>query len=263
MISKGASLLLACLVAPLWCQAQRLQVIAPTGAIVTDAGDLLSRTEEELLTRRLRDYADSTSTQIVIVTLPDLGGEDISAYATELGDRWGVGQGEEDNGAVVLVSRDDRRIFIATGFGLEGSVPDALAGRIVREIITPLFRQGRFYEGLALGTDALMRAAAGEFTADASPAGSGGGQSVAGLIFLLIVVGLLLGAFSGGRRGGGRGRGRGTGVPWAFIAGATLGSGYRGGGGFGGGFGGGLGGGGFGGGFGGGGFGGGGAGGGW
>lgn len=262
---KRAYLLLPCLLAPLWCLAQRPQVMAPTGAIVTDAGEMLSRTEEELLSRRLRDYADSTSTQIVIVTLPDLGGEDIAAYATALGDQWGVGQGEEDNGAVVLVSRDDRRIFIATGFGLEGSVPDALAGRIVREIITPLFRQGRFYEGLALGTDALMRAAAGEFTADSSPAAGGGGQSVAGLVFLLIVFGLLLGAFSGGRHGGGRGhgRGRGSGVPWAFIAGAALGSGYRGGGGYGGGFGGGLGGGGFGGGFGGGGFGGGGAGGGW
>ncbi len=264
MIPNRSFLLLASLLVSAASQAQGLQVMAPSGAIVTDAGDLLSRTEEELLTRRLRDYADTTSTQIVVVTLPDLGGADIAAYATELGDQWGVGQGEEDNGAVVLVSRDDRKVFIATGYGLEGSIPDALAGRVVREIITPLFRQGRFYEGLALGTEALMRAAAGEFTADGSPTGSTQGNGVFGVLFFLIVMVLLLSAFAGGKHGGGRGRGRGrSDVPWAFIAGAALGSGFRGGGGMGGSFGGGLGGGGFGGGFGGGGFGGGGAGGGW
>ncbi len=250
-----------CMLPVMVCRAQAPRVLAPSGAIVTDQGDLLTSAEEDRLTRNLRFYADSTSTQIVVVTLPDLGGQDIGAYATALGDAWGVGQRGNDNGAVILVSRDDRKVFIATGYGLEGAIPDVVAGRIVREIITPLFREGRFFEGLALGSDALMRAAAGEFTAETRLEGRGEKVNVAGILFFLMVVALLISSSRRRGRGGGSGRGRGAGgvLPWILLAGATSGSGYRGGGGFGGGFGGG----GFGGGFGGGGFGGGGAGGGW
>ena len=130
-------------------QAQRLDVIPPSGQWVTDLGGMFSPVEEQTLTQTLRFYADSTSTQIVIVTLPDLGGADIATYATELGQQWGVGQQGQDNGVVILVSRDDRAVFIATGYGLEGAIPDAIAGRIVREIVLPDFKQGRFYAGLA------------------------------------------------------------------------------------------------------------------
>ena len=211
---------------------------------------------------RLRHYADTTSTQIVIVTVPDLGGEDIATVAIAIGQEWGVGQSGKDNGVVVLVSRDDRQIFIAPGYGLEGAIPDAVAARIVRNIITPLFREGRFYEGLALGADALMRAAAGEFEAEELDGPGANAEDIVGLLLFIIVMGFL---FAGlGRKGGGRRRSGGDVLPWLLIAGSTLGGGYRGGGGYSGGMGGGgFGGGGFGGGFGGGGFGGGGAGGGW
>ncbi len=241
-------------------QAQRVDVIPPSGQWVTDRAGLLSTAEAQALTTRLRAYADTTSTQIVVVSLTDLGGADIGLYATELGQQWGVGQQGKDNGVVILVSRDDRKVFIATGFGLEGAIPDAVAARIIRNIITPNFRQGRYYAGLSGAVDALIEAARGEYTADSPPASSerpgDGGVDFATIFVLLIIAYFIVTSIGrgkgGGRRGGGR-RYRRHGSPPVIIWG---------GGGFGGGGGGGFGGfGGFGG--GGGGFGGGGAGGSW
>lgn len=236
-------------------RAQGVDVISPSGQWVTDRADLLSSVEEQALTQRLRFYADTTSTQIVIVTLPDLGGEDIALYAAELGQQWGIGQQGQDNGVVILVSRDDRKVFIATGYGLEGAIPDAVASRIVREIVVPNFKQGRFYAGLAGAVEALIQAAAGEFTVERVPSSYRPVQEDNDLFGLLFVVFIIV-AFilsSMGRRGGGGGgryhRRRG-GPPVILWGGGGFGSS---GGGFGGGFGG----------FGGGGFGGGGAGGSW
>ena len=236
-------------------QAQRGEVIPPSGQWVTDQAGLLTPAETQTLTQALQFYADSTSTQIVVVTVPDLGGADIATYATELGQQWGVGQRGKDNGVVILVSRGDRQVFIATGFGLEGAIPDVVAGRIVREIITPNFKQGRFYAGLAGAVDALILAAAGEFTADGPPspyAPKDKGKDVFGLLFIvfLIILFVVSGLRNRGGGGGGR-RYRRHGGPPVIIwgSGGGFGSGGFGGGGFGG--------------FGGGGFGGGGAGGSW
>ena len=234
-------------------QAQRVDVIPPSGQWVTDQGGLLSSVEAQALTQTLRFYADTTSTQIIIVTLPDLDGQDIALYATELGQQWGVGQQDKDNGVVILVSRDDRKVFIAVGYGLEGVIPDVVARRIVDEIVLPNFKQGQFYAGLAGAIDALIQAAAGEFTAD-SPISSytprEDDEDFFGLLFVIfIIVSFILSSLR--RRGGGGGhyRRRHGGPPVIIWGGG--GSGGFGGGGFGGG------------GFGGGGFGGGGAGGSW
>lgn len=233
--------------------AQSVDVIPSTGQLVTDRGDLLSASEERLLTAKLEAYADTTSTQIVVVTLPDLGGADAGQYATELGQQWGVGQQGMDNGAVILVSRDDRKVFIATGYGLEGAIPDAIAARIVRNILVPNFRQGDYYNGLSLAVDALIQAAAGEYTAEQVPDQYEDSGSNEALIYILLII--LFFIFSARNRGGGKGRRyrRGGGPPVIIWGGGSSGGfgggGFSGGGGFGG--------------FGGGGFGGGGAGGSW
>lgn len=241
-------------------QARQSQVLPSQNRLIVDEGDFLSAQEERQLEQKLIAYNDTTSTQIVVVTLRSLNGAAASDYATELGRQWGVGQQGKDNGVVVLVSREDRRIFIATGYGLEGAIPDAVASRIVRNIITPNFREGNFYLGLSQATDALIAAARGEFTADAPRARSERrprGINFSTLFALAIIAFFLFGNRGGG--GGGRGgkRYRRGGGPPVII----WGGGFGGGGGFGSG-GGGFGGGGFGG-FGGGSFGGGGAGGGW
>ncbi|MEM1042847.1 MAG: TPM domain-containing protein [Bacteroidota bacterium] len=233
---------------------------SPAEGLVIDRADLLSRSERQALNQRLVAFDDSTSNQIVVVILPTLGGAEPGPFATELGQQWGVGQGGKDNGVVFLVSTGDREVFIATGYGLEGAIPDVVAGRIVRSVVVPSFRQGQFYAGISRAVDALVAAAEGEYTAEPSPGGPGDGVPFALLVILAIIVIALL---SSGRSesGGGGQRRRRSGLPPVIVFPGGFGGG-RSSGGFGGGFGGGGFGGGFGG-FGGGGFGGGGAGGGW
>lgn len=252
-------MVLLAVLAPLAVQAQQVRTIAPSGQWVTDAGDFLSGAEERLLTQKLRAYADTTSTQMIVVTVPDLNGYAASDYATEIGRTWKVGQAGKNNGVVILVARAERESFIATGYGMEGAITDAMASRVIRGIMLPAFRNGAFFDGLNGAVDALMAIAAGEFEPELLPEPSrepGDSKVVAYIIFIIVFF-----VVSSLRRRGGGGGGRYTrrshnGLPIVFWGGS--------GGGFGGGFGGGSGGG-FGGGFGGmgGGFGGGGAGGGW
>lgn len=236
---------------------QEIDVVPPSNRLVNDRAGMLSSGEERLLEQKLRGYADSTSTQIVIVTIESLNGVPPAMYATELGRQWGVGQKGKDNGVVILVSKSDHEVFIAPGYGLEGAIPDAIASRIYRNIIRPAFREGRFYAGLDRATDAIIAAAEGEFEAEAVSASrdEGGGMDTAtGFVLLVILYFVLTGWRKGGGKGGRRRRG---GMPFIIWGGGHGGHGHHGG--FGGG---GFGGGGFGG-FGGGSFGGGGAGGSW
>ncbi len=181
-------------------QAQRYDLPPRPDGPVLDQGDLLSPTDERRLARKLTAYTDTTSTALVVVTVPSLDGAPISDYAVVLGREWGIGQEGKDNGVVVLVSKGDRKVFIATGYGLEGAIPDAIANRIVDGIITPAFREGQFYTGLDRGTDAIIQAAAGEFTAEASRSTDSGDSGFPALGFILLII--LYFVFSSVRRGG-------------------------------------------------------------
>lgn len=230
-------------------QAQRIDVLPPSGRWVTDNGGMLSDAEERALSEKLRHYQDSTSTQIIIVTLPSLGGHEAADYATTLGREWGVGQEGQDNGVVILVSRDDREVFIATGYGLEGGIPDAIAARIVRNVIVPRFRQGNFYAGLDEAVDHLVAAATGEFSAEAIRSPDREAEGVLGfatlfvliIIFVFVVNAIKHHRGGGGGDGGRRHRGRRGGPPiiiwgggWGGGRGGGFGGGGFGGGGFGG-----------------------------
>ncbi len=177
-------------------QAQSIDVIEPTGAWVTDNGAFLSDSEERMLSERLARYAAESSVQIVVVTLPSLGGVPAADYATELGRKWQVGAEGLDNGFVVLVSKEDRQVFIATGYGAEAAVPDAVAGRIVRNEIVPNFRAGRFYDGLSAAVDRLIEAASGEYPSQAVTSRRRG-PNLAVIIFVILVVVVLLFVFIG------------------------------------------------------------------
>jgi uncharacterized protein len=122
--------------------------------------------EKKALERKLVAFDDSTSSQIVVVTINSLDGWDIGMLATEIGQKWEVGQKGKDNGIVVLASKQDRKVFIATGYGMEGVVPDAIAKRIVESYIVPNFKQGNFYKGFDEATDVLISLTKGEYTAD-------------------------------------------------------------------------------------------------
>ncbi|MEN2280795.1 TPM domain-containing protein [Algoriphagus sp. SE2] len=230
--------------------------------LVNDFTITLSTSEVQQLENKLVAYNDSTSTQISIVMMRSVGQYDISDYAFRLGDAWGIGGSQNDNGILILAAMDDRKVFIATGYGMEGAIPDALAKRIVEQLIIPNFKMEAYYQGLDQATDMIFKLASGEYTAeDVETKGKGGGAIFMLLLFIFffVILPLIRNKKDNDNHMGGRGGGVDL---WTTIMLANLlgGGGRRGGGFGGGGFGGG--GGGFGG-FGGGSFGGGGAGGSW
>lgn len=179
-------------------------VPAPTDEVVNDYANLLSAREDEQLTRKLAQYARQTSTQIVIVTEPSLEGGDPFNRALEYYEAWGIGGSrEKSNGALIYVARDDRKVRIMTGYGAEGFLPDALAKRIIDEIITPNFRQGRYYRGLDRATSAIMELAQGEYTNENPQQGNGKKEAEGGLPALLVIAFVIILIVVLSRMGGG------------------------------------------------------------
>lgn len=231
--------------------------------LLNDFASLMSPDEQYELEKDLVAFNDTTSIQITIVTVNSLEGKEIASYSFELGNKWGVGNKGKENGVVILVSKLERKAFIATGYGMEGVLPDALCATIVRRDMIPAFREEQYFKGFENAVSAIFLASKGEYKADDK--GADGGKGVPVIIVALIIIAVILIAI--GKRGGGGGGGRyisrgGSDFVTGAILGSLLGGGRSSGSGFGGGgFGGGSGGG-FGG-FGGGSFGGGGAGGSW
>jgi uncharacterized protein len=228
---------------------------------VYDYIQLLSSSEKNALEQKLISYSDSTSTQIVVAIIRSTEGENINFLGAQWGQKWGIGQADKDNGILVLLARDDRRIAINTGYGVEDRLTDALSRRIIENVIIPEFKKGDYYAGLDKGSDAIFQVLTGAFKEDRSFDNVSHFPFGAILpIIIFIVIMIILSSRNRGNRGGGRG-GRKKGLDlWDIIILSNMGRGGYSGGSSGGGF---SGGGGFGGGFGGGGFGGGGASGGW
>ena len=233
--------MLACLLFSLNILAQDFPPQASPPKLVNDFADLLSSQEESMLETKLVAYNDSTSTQIAVVTITDLAGYDISAYSFELAEKWGIGQKGKNNGLLILVAKKQRKTFIATGYGLEANLTDALCKRIITQEITPYFKQSDFYGGLNNGTTAIAKALLGQFNADEKqhkPSNYG----IIFFVFLIIIVLIFLSnrnnGGGGGYRGGyGRTFGSGGYFPMNFGGGSGFG-GFGGGSGSSGGFGG-------------------------
>ena len=227
-----------------------------------DYNNLLNPSQKQRLEQKLVRYSDSTSTQIVIIIIKSTKGEYINYLGAEWAQKWGIGQAGKDNGILILLAEEDRKIGINTGYGIEAYLTDALSKRIITNDIIPYFKNNDYYGGLDRGTDAIFEVLTGTYKG--SRQASDQNSSPIGFLFLIIILIIIIFALSknkGGKGSGGR-RNRSGGLLEAIIL-SNLGRGSysRGSGGFGGG--GSFGGGGFGGGFGGGGFGGGGASGGW
>ena len=158
---------------------------------VHDYAGWLSSGERMALEQKLVRYYDSTSTQIVVMIRPDIGDYDKSSYAFELGNRWGIGRKDKNNGVVLLVKTEPpgRGAFIATGYGTEGALPDITAGRIIRNTMIPYFKQEQYAQGIDAGTDEIVRALSGEFTNEGEK-GNGGGILI--LIAILIIILLVI-----------------------------------------------------------------------
>jgi uncharacterized protein len=233
--------------------------------LVNDFANVLTPEQIDALERKLVAYDDSTSNQIVVVTIQSTGDYAIDDVALGILRNWGVGNKEKNNGIVILAAIQDHKVWIATGYGMEGVIPDITARSIIDNDILPNFRQQNYYRGFDAATNSIFKAAAGEYQAPEgyTERGKSSGGKLGKIIVVIIILFLVISMFGGGGSGGGGYISR-RGSSWLgpFILGNMMGrgsSGGFGGGGFGGG---GFGGGGFGG-FGGGGGGGGGAGGSW
>lgn len=132
---------------------------------VYDDAHILDPQQKNLLERKLLNYADSTSTQIVVITISSLKGEYIGTLAAEWADQWGIGQKGLDNGVLLLAAIEDRKFWISTGRGVESNLTDSRSGMIYDRIIKPEFRKENYYKGLDDGTTAIMEILAGEFKA--------------------------------------------------------------------------------------------------
>ena len=156
--------LLCCLLATTLVKADDFPQRSNT--LVTDYTNTLSPGEKQALEQKLVVFNDSTSTQVAVVVMGSVGGYDIAEYATRLYNQWGIGQKEKNNGVLILVSKEDRKVFIATGHGIEGVLPDALCKRIINNEIVPNFKNGNFYGGLDAATNSIMSIVKGEYSAD-------------------------------------------------------------------------------------------------
>lgn len=193
------------MMAGLLAKAQNIPPRPNPPTLVNDFAGVLLKNEDDALEQKVRAYYDSTSTQIAVVTLKSIGDYDISQVSLKILRDWGIGTKGKNNGILILVSVEDRKLRIETGYGMEGVVPDAIANDIINNIIKPDFREGHYYEGLDGAVDAVIKAAAGEYKAD--PRKSKPGISP-GAIFLIIMVIVIIASLIS--RGGGGGGGGGT-----------------------------------------------------
>lgn len=204
---------------------------------VTDQAKVLSVSGRESLEVTLTSYERATGHQFAFLSIPSLEGAPIEDFSMRVAEKWKLGDEKRDDGLILVIAQQDRKMRIEVGYGLEGVIPDALAAKIIRHQLTPAFQKGDFEGGIDAAFSTLMKAAEGEAVRVGPSDESGDQRSLVRPLFwlfaLLIIV--LMNRGAGAGRGGGGGLG-------AFAAGAALGSlgGRRyGGGGFGGGFGGG------------------------
>ncbi len=212
--------------------------------LVNDFTNTLTQEQIQSLENKLVALDDASSTQIAVVILPSTDGGTISDYNAELLRKWGVGSKEKNNGIVLLVAKDDRKLDIATGYGLEGALTDANAKSIIDDIIVPNFKGNDYYRGIDLGTDAIVQAVKGQYNTPRNKNKSKGGSSIFFFIFIAFIIIAIISRKGGG--GGGsymsrRGQsGIGNAILWSLLSGggSSGGDGWSGGGGSGGGFGG-------------------------
>lgn len=204
-------------------QAQNFPAPMSPPRLVNDFAGLLNQKEWTQLEGKLRNYHDTTTTQIYVVIVDDLLGYDIADYAIRIGEKWGVGQKGKDNGAIILVKppkgNERGEAFIGTGYGLEDVIPDALAKRIMERELIPAFREDAYYKGLDDAITVMMGLASGKFSADQYE-GDGDDFALFGLAFFLSMI--ILAFIFGGRKK--KGRTMSSGFPTGVVIGTMMGS---------------------------------------
>jgi len=208
-----------------WCSvsaiAQNVVERPSPPKLVNDFTGTLTTTEISALERKLVQIDDSSSNQIAIVIIKSLEGNDISDYAFKVGRSWGVGSKKTNNGVVVLVAIAEHKMKIEVGRGLEGAIPDITAVQIVDKIMKPAFKAGAFYKGLDEATDAIAKAAVGEYKVSKPKKEKTPTRSLLTFIIIAIVIIAIVGRKDSGGSGGSNRRGSGVND---FATGMLLGS---------------------------------------
>lgn len=208
--------------------AHALDVPQPQG-FVNDHAQLLSPEERSALESRLQEIARNTSVEIAILTIPSLEDEDRDLYANRVFREWGIGQEKADNGVLILIARDERKMRIEVGYGLEPVITDTVSGLIIRNRMAPAFRQGEYSAGLHAMVDDLEGLARQEPAAVSQYQHNGlgvpPGQLAAALLLSSLYLCVIIATAWQPRRRRGRmkGYGFGTAVLIAFLIGATAG----------------------------------------
>ena len=189
-----------------------------TGRVVDNA-QMIEPAVREQLTQQLNAHEKTTGEQLVVVTLPDLQGADIADFGYQLGRYWGIGQKDKNNGALLIVAREERKLRIEVGYGLEERLTDAQSSVIINQVITPAFKAGNFSKGISDGVAAMLVVLGGNPLDEPSTVFEPRGDErdlverppglfvfLVLLFILTIFVGQMFGILpSGGGRGGSRG----------------------------------------------------------
>jgi uncharacterized protein len=170
---------------------------------VYDYADILNPQEEKELENKLIRYSDSTTTQIVLITIEDLKGEDIGILTPRWGQTWGIGGSEQnDNGIIILFAKNDKKIWISPGYGVEDRLTAGINGELIRNIIIPEFKAGNFYLGLDKGTDAIFEVLKGKYKGSRKEK-KDNFPIFPILIFIFIIILIISKSKGGGNSGGG------------------------------------------------------------
>ena len=227
-MSKLARWLLPCLL--LWTAALQAAPDFPAlSGRVVDEANLMSRKQAHQLTQQLAAFEKRSGIQLVVVSIDSLDGETIEEYGYQLGRHWGIGQKGKNNGVLLLIAQDERKVRIEVGYGLEGALPDAIAANIIQTRILPAFKRGDMVAGVVAGSQSIMQALAGEY----QPVDTAKKEDKLGgpwLFILMVIVMIVLHNLRGGGGGGGGGRRRAAFLAGGFGAGSFGGRGGGGGG---------------------------------
>lgn len=193
---KRILMVLVLVLVPACCGA--LDVPPLTGRINDHAG-LLSSAAADRLERQMAAFEADQSTQIVVLTVPSLEGDDLEQFSIRVADAWKIGQKGKDNGVIMILTRAERRVRIEVGMGLQGVLTDLTSGRIIREVMRPYLKAGDFDRGITVGVEAIMAAVRGEFSAEPTRQARQHQKSSSPAVTVLVMAGVaavVLGSFS-------------------------------------------------------------------
>lgn len=171
-------------------QLQAKEIPPKPSTLVNDYAGILDPAAAAALERKLVAYYDSTSTQIAVVLESSLEGDDVFEYSFRIAESWGIGSKDKDNGILLYIAVEDRKLFIHTGRGVQDYLTDNMSKRIIENIIKPAFRAGDYFGGIDLATDAMIELGSGRFVNDGENAKEGGISGI--LIILVIFIGMIL-----------------------------------------------------------------------